>query len=109
VYDRRKDGTELYAGTWTTDPSWDWDALGEPYPDGIGLSPPPGLVEPKRGFGWVWRTYLRRESGALGWALEEERGLDNVGQSQAFEGGVVFHGGLPKVYVLLNDGRFFAE
>ena len=46
VYDRRKDGTELYVGTWTTDPTWDWAALGEPDPDGIGLSPPPGLVEP---------------------------------------------------------------
>ena len=109
VYDRQKNGGELFAGTWETDPTWDWAALGEPDPDGIGLSPPPGLAEPKRGFGWVWRTHLGKENGKLGWALDKEYGFDNTGQSQLFEQGIMFKGSSPKVYVLLYDGRFFGR
>lgn len=110
VYDRQKaNATELWEGKWTTDPTWDWAAAGEPDPDGIGLSPPPGLVEPKRGFGWLWRTFLGREDGPLGWALDKERGFENTGQIQNFENGIMFKGASSKIHVLLFDGRFFAR
>jgi hypothetical protein len=91
---------------WQTNPVWKWDGSN---PDGIGLSPPPGLVEPKRGFGWLWRTHLGREDGPLGWAFDREYGFDNVGQSQNFEEGVIFKGSGARVYVLLENGRFYAE
>ena len=109
IYDHQKGGDELFVGTWETDPTWNWAAEGEPDPDGIGLSPPPGLFEPKRGFGWLWRTHLGRENGNLGWATEEEHGHDDTGQGQKFENGTMFKGWSPKIYVLLDDGSFFCR
>jgi hypothetical protein len=109
IYDRDKSGDELHTGTWESDPTWNWAAVGEPDPEGIGLLPPAGLVEPKRGVGWLWRTYLGRENGRLGWALDKEYGFDNVGQSQAFERGLIFKGSSSRIYVLLYDGRFFSS
>jgi hypothetical protein len=110
IYDRQKtNAVELWEGRWTTDPTWDWAAVGEPDPDGIGLSPPPGLVEPKRGFGWLWRTFLGRENGQLGWALDKEYGFENTGQVQNFENGVMVKGASSKKYALFNDGRFIAR
>ncbi len=38
-----------------------------------GEAPPPGLVEPVRGFGKVWRTFPEVRAG-LGWALADEAG-----------------------------------
>ena len=93
-------------GKWQTDPNWKWDGSN---PDGIGLSPPPGLFEPRRGFGWLWRTHLGREGGPLGWALEEERGFDNTGQAQVFERGIMLKGGTPRVYVLLYKDQLTQE
>jgi hypothetical protein len=51
-----------------------------------GLTPPPGLYEPLRGFGKVWRegTGVRARE-RLGWATEEERG--GQGAWQAFQRG----------------------
>jgi serine/threonine protein kinase len=107
IYDREKStGRDLSTGMWQTNPVWKWDGSN---PDGIGLSPPPGLVEPKRGFGWLWRTHLGREDGPLGWAFDREYGFDNVGQSQNFEEGVIFKGSGARVYVLLENGRFYTE
>jgi hypothetical protein len=106
IYDRQKDGAELFEGKWQTDPTWKWDGSN---PDGIGLYPPPGLYEPKRGFGWLWRTHLGGADGPLGWALDKEYGFDNTGQVQAFEQGIMFKGSSPKLYVLLNNGGFFAR
>ena len=104
IYDRRRDGTVLLAGTWEL-PPWKWK--GED-PAGIGLSPPPGLVEPVRGFGWLWRTHLGGADGPLGWALEEEYGSEYEGRVQSFERGLAFKGSEPQVHALLEDGRFFA-
>jgi hypothetical protein len=106
IYDRQKDGAELLEGKWQTDPTWKWDGSN---PDGIGLYPPPGLYEPKRGFGWLWRTHLGGADGPLGWALDKEYGFDNTGQVQAFEQGIMFKSSSPKLYVLLNNGGFFAR
>jgi hypothetical protein len=106
VYDRHKDGAELFEGTWQSNPDWKWDGS---YPDGLGLSPPPGMYEPKRGFGWLWRTHLGAENGPMGWALDQEYGFNNTGQVQVFEQGLMFRGSSPKVYVLLNRGDFYAR
>ncbi len=106
ISDRTKSGRDLNTGKWLTNPAWKWDNSD---PDGIGLSPPSGLVEPKRGFGWLWRTHLGREDGPFGWALDREYGFDNIGQSQSFKAGLMFKGSGGKVYLLLKDGRFFAR
>jgi serine/threonine protein kinase len=77
-------GTNLSAGTWElrTDT---WDGSN---PDGVGLSPPPGLYEPVRGFGWLWRTYLGGPGSQLGWAREEEKGF--CANFQPFDAGLIF-------------------
>jgi hypothetical protein len=107
IYDRQKDGTELTEGQWQlVPPEWKWDGSN---PDGVGLTPPPGLVEPKRGFGWLWRTHLGGPDGPLGWALDREYGFDNTGQAQQFEQGLMFKGSSDRVYVLLNNGQFNAR
>lgn len=107
IYDRDKtSGADLFVGQWTTNPLWKWDGSD---PEGIGLTPPGGLVEPVRGFGWLWRKYLGRENGQLGWALDREYGFDGVAQVQLFEQGVMFKGSGPKVYLLLNNRQFFAQ
>lgn len=106
VYDRRKsNGVNLFSGQWQTNSAWKWDGSN---PNGIGLSPPSGRMEPKRGFGFTWRNFLNQENGPLGWALDREYGFDRMGQIQFFENGFMFRGSDPKVYLLLNDGRFFA-
>lgn len=108
VYDRNKEtGEALSEGRWQpANPDWKWDGSN---PEGIGLSPPPGLVEPQRGFGWLWRTHLGGPEGPLGWALDREYGFDNTGQAQLFENGIMFKGSSPKIYILLGNGRFYAD
>ena len=61
-----------------------------------------------RGFGWLWRTYLGRENGPLGWALNKAYDFDNLAQAQACEHGVMFRGSDPKLYILLDNGEFLA-
>lgn len=71
-------------------------------PDSAGLIPPPGLAEPIRGFGKVWRmdgALLAR----LGWALGGEQGVTVT--VQPFERGVAIY--VPSqnlIYVLADDG-----
>ncbi|MEJ2736342.1 MAG: serine/threonine-protein kinase [Anaerolineae bacterium] len=77
-----QDGTNLSTGTWQLrTETWPGD-------EGGGLSPPPGLYEPVRGFGWLWRTYLGGPDGALGWAREDEKGF--CANIQPFESGLIF-------------------
>ncbi|MDM8521639.1 transglycosylase domain-containing protein [Anaerolineales bacterium HSG6] len=107
IFDRQKsDGANLNYGSWQTAGNNKWDGSN---PDGVGMSPPAGLVEPKRGFGWLWRTYLGGPQGPLGWALDREYGFDNIGRAQSFERGAIFVGSSGKIYLLLNDGRFVAQ
>jgi hypothetical protein len=114
IYDRQIGGGELFQGSWERSIDnrigryWSWAAVNEPDPEGIGLMPPPGLMEPVRGFGWLWRTHLGRENGPLGWALDRAYGFDNTAQAQPFDYGVMFRGSDPKIYVLLDNGQFFA-
>jgi hypothetical protein len=62
----------------------DWDGSNA---GGIGLPPPPGRLEPVRGFGWVWREHLDGPDGPLGWALEREKGF--CARVQTFESGII--------------------
>jgi len=39
--------------------------------------PPPGLYQPVRGFGLVWRQYSQVRS-RLGWAVDEETGFSTT-------------------------------
>ncbi len=80
-----RNGTNISAGDWRLIVD-QWDGSN---PEGIGLSPPPGLYEPKRGFGWVWRTYLGGPSSQVGWASEEEKGF--CVKVQPFEQGLILH------------------
>jgi predicted Ser/Thr protein kinase len=74
-------------GTWTTGGnSWKWDGS---FPDGRGLTPPPGLLEPVRGFGFVWYNYLGGETSDIGWATFEEMGI--CSKIQEFEQGTIWH------------------
>ena len=107
VLDRQKNGVERFDGAWElVPPDRKWDNSN---PDGVGMSPPAGMVEPKRGFGWLWRNFLGGPDGALGWALDREYGFENLGQVQAYERGLIFKGSDPKIYVLLEDGTFVAR
>ncbi|HXW01502.1 MAG TPA: hypothetical protein VEC93_24035, partial [Anaerolineae bacterium] len=107
ILDREKNGGEMAEGRWQlAEPSWKWDGSN---PEGVGLSPPAGLVEPKRGFGWLWRTHLGGPEGPLGWALDREYGFDNTGQAQQFEQGLIFKGSSSRIYVLINNGLFYAN
>jgi hypothetical protein len=73
-------------GTWEQNPEeWKWDGSN---PDGVGMTPPGGLYEPRRGFGWVWRTYLGGPDSGLGWAVEEEKGF--CATVQPFDTGLIF-------------------
>jgi hypothetical protein len=67
-------GTDSKAGDWATGgDSWRWDGVS--FPDGRGLTPPEGLVEPIRGFGDVWFARLGGPSSQLGWGTEQEKGF----------------------------------
>jgi len=105
VFDRQKNGVELYGGWWMLH-NIPWDGS---HPDGVGLNPPSGKVEPKRGFGWVWRNFLGGANGPLGWALDKEYGFDDLALTQDFERGLIFRGSDSKMYVLLDDGQFYSE
>ena len=66
------------------------------------IEPPDGLVQPVRGFGWVWRNGSEvRER--LGWATEPEKGHDSP--VQGFERGTVIGIG-DSIYLLTRaDGE----
>jgi len=74
-------------GDWSTGKdAWKWD---ESYPDGRGLTPPSGLVEPVRGFGYVWYEFLAGPDSTVGWATAQEMGF--CASLQPFENGLIFH------------------
>ena len=93
VFDRQRNGVELNGGGWRLH-TIPWDGS---HPDGVGMSPPPGKVEPRRGFGWVWRNYLGGPDGPMGWALDKEYGFDDLALAQPFEYGVILRGSDPKM------------
>ncbi len=75
-------------------------------------SPPPGRVQPKRGFGAVWCS-LGGASAPIGWALGEEVGFgpgNGDPRVQDFERGTIFRDSdgttTGRAYVLFADGTF---
>lgn len=84
----QQDGTDKSRGDWATGKdAWKWDQVS--YPDGRGLTPPPGLFEPKRGFGFAWFDALGGPASPLGWATGEEKGF--CANLQEFEKGLIIH------------------
>jgi hypothetical protein len=80
-------GIDATRGDWSTGKdAWKWD---ESYPDGRGLTPPSGLFEPVRGFGYVWYEFLAGPDSAVGWATAQEMGF--CASLQPFENGLIFH------------------
>jgi uncharacterized protein with LGFP repeats len=65
-------GTDSNRGDWVTGgDSWRWDNI----TSAPELTPPEGLVEPIRGFGFVWYEMLGGQNGPLGWGTAEEKGF----------------------------------
>ncbi len=94
-----------------------WQAFADTWQEGQpqddpDLTAPPGLFQPKRGFGKVWREELGGPASQIGWAREEERG--GTGVVQAFSGGTILWSNLPSTgsghrgtaYILYADGSW---
>ncbi len=70
-------------------------------PETTGLTPPAGLLEPKRGFGKVWRNHLEVR-GSLGWAIDSEQGSSAT--MQVFDHGrALFLPQRGQTYLLIDD------
>ena len=82
----RRDTNKVYAfynsGWWQRFED-QWDQVSEPQSRG---APPPGLVAPTRGTGWLWGRNDTLFS-ELGWALRDQRGLCSL--VQHFEKGFI--------------------
>jgi YVTN family beta-propeller protein len=86
-----------------------WQAFADTWQEGQpqddpNLVAPPGLFQPKRGFGKVWREQLGGPASQIGWATEEERGFTGV--VQAFDGGTILWSDRGTAYVLYADGSW---
>lgn len=103
INDRQKYGTLLSEGDWTK-PSWKWDGVSTCQ---AGQTPPSGLIEPERGFGWLWCTHLGGPASSLGWALDKEQELFPL--VQEFDQGTVFKNDEQTIYALSKTGRFFTN
>lgn len=72
-----------------------WAIYADEFKDGMpetdaALSPPPGLLQPIRGFGLVWRSNTEVRD-RLGWAVNSEAGFTTEMQGDAtVEGGVAY-------------------
>jgi hypothetical protein len=94
IYVLKNDGTwQSFADTWdTSQPEWD-----------TSIIPPAGYIQPKRGFGKVWREQPGVRD-ALSWATTSERGL---GASwQAYQGGQMVWSDVQGNFVLFSDGTW---
>ncbi len=81
-----QNGTNASLGDWITgENGWKWDGS---FPDGHGLMPPQGRLEPIRGFGYVWFSFLGGPTSAIGWATAAEKGFCVT--LQPFANGVIF-------------------
>jgi hypothetical protein len=65
-------GTDAKKGQWTTGGNgWRWDGI----TNAPELTPPEGLVQPIRGFGFVWYYKLGGAAAPIGWGAAEEKGF----------------------------------
>lgn len=67
------------------------------------LTPPAGQIEPKRGFGLVWREHLGGVNATIGWGLEEEAGREIAIQEFGDETAIVAN---ERVYWLFANGTW---
>jgi hypothetical protein len=79
-----------YVDTWT-----------DKEPEAGYVVPPPGLIEPKRGFGKVWRTTLSQPNAWIGFGVETERGI--TGRLQAFEHALGIRDEQNNVFIIKAD------
>jgi len=78
-------GNDKLQGSYETGgDDWRWD---NSFPEGRGLTPPAGQLEPIRGFGFVWFSKLGGADSEIGWATEQEKGICVTRQD--FERGVI--------------------
>lgn len=68
------------------------------------LDPPPGLFQPVRGFGKVWREELGGPEATIGWAVAQE--TDSETLVQPFDEGLMLADAQGAVYVLYADGTW---
>jgi hypothetical protein len=88
-------------GSWR---SYD-DAFEEGEPeDDPGLTPPPNLLQPIRGFGLIWREELGGAGAETGWATSPEAGVN--GSVQQWDNGLLITFDLQNRFLLLDDGRW---
>ncbi len=85
---------------WRYDDTWSVGQMDED----PALIPPPGLFQPRAGFGKVWREQLRGTSLDPGWARSPERGY--TGAAMRFERGVMLWTDERLIYVLSDDGAW---
>ena len=82
-----------------------WAAYKDVYEEGApepgGYQPPDGLRAPIRGFGIIWREKLGGADARIGWATEQEKGLNIL--SQTFEKGMIFQVE-GQIYILGDNG-----
>ena len=95
IYVLRTDGR-----WWGFDDTWD-PSLPEEDPS---LVPPPGLFQPRSGFGKVWREQLRGTPLDPGWATGSEQGY--TGAAMRFERGIMLWTDERLIYVLADDGTW---
>jgi hypothetical protein len=100
----REDTRQIYVlltdGRWSVfDDTWD-----ETEPESGYYPPPPNLVEPKRGFGKVWRDQLGGPDAAISWAVAEEIGVEGAWQS--LQNGDAISLGQYGVLIVLADGTW---
>jgi hypothetical protein len=81
----RPDTDKANGGWYTGGDGWRWDGS---FPEGRGLTPPPGLFEPIRGFGLVWFNYAGGPAGGEGWATAPEVGF--CAEIQPFGDSLIF-------------------
>ena len=74
-------------------------------PEEIGHQAPPGLQEPIRGFGKIWREHLGGPSARIGWAIEHEYVAPNLAV-QEFENGIIFCEDTIGCRVIFHSGRW---
>ena len=83
------------------------DTWNSEQPEGGFVAPPPGLIEPRRGFGKVWREQLGGAHAAIGFATGGEQGM--TGQLQPCERGTLIRNERGEVRVLLSNGRWVSR
>ncbi len=116
----RQDNDRVYVVHEQGASSGTWKSFGSIWSEGdpeysCSASPPPGKIQPKRGFGAAWCN-LGGASAAIGWGLQEEAGFGpGYGDPlvQQFENGFIFRDsdGLTKglAYVFMRNTMTFVR